>query len=80
MCGFFFLRGGGLSAQNVGAPLRKPKAPPPQCLPTEKNPSYATVCSGIDQLPPLLSTLRSTGGWTFVPPLATAVLSLLLFT
>ena len=31
---FFFLGGGGLSAQNVSAPRRKPKAP--QCPPTQK--------------------------------------------
>ena len=38
----FFFWGGGLSAENVSAPLRKPKAP---SAPHWKNPSYATACA-----------------------------------
>ena len=47
-CGPVWLRtflkggGGGLSAQNVSAPQRNPKAPPPPVPPYWKNPSYAT--------------------------------------
>ena len=39
---FFFFGGGDLSAQNVSAPLQKPKPPPPPSAPYWKNPSYAT--------------------------------------
>ena len=64
---FFFFWGGGLVSSKFWCPLRKPK-PPPQCPPTEKNPSYATV--EPVRSPPFFTLLRHipTKIWSEYPP------------